>query len=75
MVTISNNSEVHAHRGGTIGNTDYIGWGGLVSGPTGANNTINLNGGTCTNSTVYCYTGDTLDKTMTYDASGNGTEQ
>ena len=31
MVTISNNSEVHAHRGGTIGNTDYIGWGGLNS--------------------------------------------
>ena len=31
MVTISNHSEVHAHRGGTIGNTDYIGWGGLNS--------------------------------------------
>lgn len=75
VVTISNHSEVHAHRGGTIGNTDYIGWGGLNSYPTGANNTINLNGGTCTNSTVYCYTGDTLDKTVTYDASGNGTEQ
>ena len=75
VVTISNNSEVHAHRGGTIGNTDYIGWGGLNSYPTGANNTINLNGGTCTNSTVYCYTGDTLDKTVTYDASGTGTEQ
>ena len=25
--------------------------------------------------TVYCYTGDTLDKTVMYDAGGNGTEQ
>ena len=32
-------------------------------------------GGSVTSSTVYCYTGDTLDKTMEYDASGNGTEQ
>lgn len=66
VVTISD-SEIHTHRGG--GNADYIGWGDYRNN-TPANSTINLNGGTCTSSTVYCYTGDTLDKTVTYDASG-----
>ena len=74
-VTISGDSEVHAHRGGDIGNTDYIGWGGNNNIYTGANNAVNLGGGTCTNSTVYCYTGETLDKTVVYDADGNDTQQ
>lgn len=78
VVTISN-SEIHTHRSsnGYGSNADYIGWGrdDLYPNNTPANSTINLNGGTCTGSTVYCYTGDTLDKTVAYDASGNGTEQ
>ena len=78
VVTISN-SEIHTHRSsnGNGGNADYIGWGSDNYYPnnTPANRTINLGGGTCTGSTIYCYTGDTLDKTVTYDASGNGTEQ
>ena len=73
-VTITGQSEVHAHRGGSVGNTDYIGWGGSSWNGTAAANAVNLGGGTCINSTVYCYTGDTLDKTVVYDASGNGTE-
>lgn len=75
-VTISNQSEIHAHRGGG-GNTDYIGWAGDKHNYTSGNSTINLGGGTCTSSTVYCYTGsgDTVDKTVVYDASGTGTEQ
>lgn len=79
VVTISN-SEIHTHRSsnGNGGNADYIGWGSDNYYPnnTPANSTINLGvGGMCTGSTIYCYTGDTLDKTVTYDASGNGTEQ
>lgn len=78
VVTISN-SEIHTHRSsnGYGSNADYIGWGrdDLYPNNTPANSTINLNGGTCTGSTVYCYTGDTLDKTVKYDANGNGTEQ
>lgn len=74
VVKISNGSDVHAHRGGSVGKTDYIGWAGSSWG-TNANSTINLGGGTCTSSTVYCYTGDTLDKTVEYDASGNATQQ
>lgn len=78
VVTISN-SEIHTHRSsnGNGGNADYIGWGSDNYYPnnTPANRTINLGGGTCTSSTIYCYTGDTLDKTVTYDANGNGTEQ
>lgn len=69
VVTISD-SEIHTHRGGSGGNADYIGWGSDQDN-TPANSTINLNGGTCTSSIVYCYTGDTLDKTVEYDASGN----
>ena len=79
VVTISN-SEIHTHRSsnGNGGNADYIGWGSDNYYPnnTPANSTINLGvGGMCTGSTIYCYTGDTLDKTVTYDANGNGTEQ
>ncbi len=76
-VTITGQSEVHAHRGGSVGSTDYIGWGGMWGNHTAAANAVNLGGGTCTNSTVYCYTGtgDTVDKTVVYDASGNGTER
>ena len=75
-VTITGQSEVHAHRGGSVGNTDYIGWGSMSGNHTAAN-AVNLGGGTCTNSTVYCYTGtgNTPDKTLDYDASGTGTER
>lgn len=69
VVTISD-SEIHTHRSGSGGNADYIGWGSDQDN-TPANSTINLGGGTCTGSIVYCYTGDTLDKTVKYDASGN----
>ena len=71
-ITISG-SEIHAHRGGST--VDYIGWGNNKAGDTAGNGAITLGGGICKSSTVYCYTGDTLDKTVTYDASGNGTEQ
>lgn len=74
VVTISD-SEIHTHRGVHGGNADYIGWGNDDYQNTPANRTINLGGGTCTSSTIYCYTGETLDKTVTYDANGNGTEQ
>lgn len=75
VVTISN-SEIHTHRSsnGYGGNADYIGWGSDDYYPinTPANSTINLGvGGMCTGSTIYCYTGDTLDKTVTYDPNGN----
>lgn len=75
VVTISN-SEIHTHRSsnGNGGNADYIGWGSDNYYPnnTPANSTINLGvGGMCKSSTVHCYTGDTLDKTVTYDANGN----
>lgn len=75
VVTISN-SEIHTHRSsnGYGSNADYIGWGrdDLYPNNTPANSTINLGvGGMCTGSTIYCYTGDTLDKTVTYDGNGN----
>lgn len=73
IVNISNDSEVHVHRGG--GNADYIGYPANLWDDTSANNDINLGGGSCVSSTVYCYTGDTLDKTVVYDGSGVGTEQ
>lgn len=71
-ITISG-SEIHAHRGGST--ADYIGWGNNKAGDTAGNGAITLGGGICKSSTVHCYTGETLDKTVTYDASGNGTEQ
>ena len=71
---VVSNSIIHTHRGG--GNADYIGWTGSTSGTGGGTNSIQAGAdGSITNSTVYCYTGDMLDKTVTYDASGNGTEQ
>ena len=76
VVKISNDSDIHAHRGGSVGNTDYIGWAGSSWGMN-ANSTINLGGGTCTSSTVYCYTGDCniVDKIVVYDANGNATQK
>ena len=71
-ITISG-SEIHAHRGGST--ADYIGWGNNEAGNTAGNGAITLGGGICKSSTVHCYTGDTLDKTVTYDANGYGTEQ
>lgn len=68
-ITISG-SEIHAHRGGST--ADYIGWGNNEAGDTAGNGAITLGGGICKSSTVHCYTGDTQDKTVTYDASGNG---
>ena len=73
VVNISNDSEVHVHRGG--GNADYIGYSANLWDDTSANNDINLGGGSCVSSTVYCYTGDTLDKTVEYDGNGTGVEQ
>lgn len=67
-ITISG-SEIHAHRGGST--ADYIGWGNNKADDTAGNGAITLGGGACMSSTVHCYTGDTLDKTVTYDASGN----
>lgn len=72
-IVIKNESKIHAHRGNS--STDYIGWAGDMMNSTAANSTINLGGGTCTSSTVYCYTGDTLDKTVVYDENGEGQEQ
>lgn len=68
-ITISG-SEIHAHRGGST--ADYIGWGNNKAGGTAGNGAITLGGGICKSSTVHCYTGDTLDKTVKYDANGNG---
>ena len=66
-ITISG-SEIHAHRGGST--ADYIGWGNNEADDTAGNGAITLGNGICKSSTVHCYTGDTLDKTVTYDASG-----
>lgn len=71
-ITISG-SEIHAHRGGST--ADYIGWGNNKAGDTAGNGAITLGGGACMSSTVHCYTGDTLDKTVTYDANGNEVKQ
>ena len=66
------NSKIHAHRGVPGNSADYIGGSSYRNGMAGDGaSTINLGGGKCTGSTVYCYTGDTLDKTVVYDASGN----
>ena len=70
---IITNSNIYAHRG-SDGYSDYIGWAGA---PYGDNNAaINPGtGGSIKSSTVYCYTGDTLDKTVEYDENGIDTEQ
>lgn len=75
-VLIRNNSEIHAHRGGN--SADYIGYPFVLDSSTGAASAINPGaGGSITGSTVYCYTGsgNTVDKTVMYDASGEGKEQ
>ena len=73
---IVSNSEIHAHRGNPGYTCDYIGWAVKTNNPsTAANSAINPGAGSIKSSTVYCYTGDTLDKTVVYDGSGVGTEQ
>ena len=76
-IVIISNSEVHTFRYNPY--SDYIGYLGDESGDTYATGSINCGeGGSATNSTIYCYTGldaTTPDKTVTYDASGNPTEQ
>ena len=76
-VIIKNQSVVHVYRGGN--NTDYIGWSTAMKATgTASASTCNFGtGGSCTGSTIYCYTGnsDTPDKTIVYDASGTGTEK
>lgn len=72
---IITNSNIYAHRG-SDGYSDYIGWAGASNGDNTSNAAINPGtGGSIKSSTVYCYTGDTLDKTVEYDASGNATQQ
>ena len=74
-------STIYAYRGNGSALSvrswaDYIGCGGYNN--TGAYqgaNMIQCGAGGITGSTVYCYTGDTLDKTVVYDASGNATER
>lgn len=71
---IITNSNIYAHRG-SDGYSNYIGWAGDSYGYTSANAAINPGAGSIKSSTVYCYTGDTLDKTVVYDGSGVGKEQ
>ena len=71
---IITNSNIYAHRG-SDGYSDYIGWAGDSYGYTSANSAINPGAGSIKSSTVYCYTGDTLDKTVVYDENGGGKEQ
>ena len=65
-------SDIYAHRGNYA---DYIGQSGDRNNSRGDFQFGQE--GYCRSSNVYCYTGssDTLDKTVTYDASGIGTEQ
>ncbi len=79
-ITISDNSEIHAHRGlwsGRPSTADYIGNVGEPSQTPSATGIQVGTGCSITNSTIYCYsgTGNTVDKTMVYDASGNATQQ
>ena len=73
---VASNSEIHAHRGNPGYTCDYIGWGADQYSPsiTYANSTITPGAGSIKSSIVYCYTGDTLDKTVVYDDQGNDTE-
>ena len=72
---IITNSNIYAHRG-SDGYSDYIGWAGASYGDNISNAAINPGaGGSIKSSTVYCYTGDTLDKTVVYDGNGIDTEQ
>ena len=76
-IVIISDSEVHTFRYNPY--SDYIGYLGDESGDTYATGSINCGeGGSATNSTIYCYTGldaTTTDKVVTYDADGNPTEQ
>ena len=73
---IASNSEIHAHRSDTGRICDYIGWSENESAPSynGASTINPGTGGSIKSSTVYCYTGDTLDKTVVYDGNGVGKE-
>ncbi len=68
-------SEIHAYRGSYNGTcyADYIGRGGSKIDYQGGHIQCG-SGGSITGSTVYCYTGDTLDKTVEYDDQGNDKE-
>ena len=74
---IVNNSSVHTYRSNPY--SDYIGWAGDEYEMTNATGSINCGeGGSITNSTIYCYTGPnatTTDKVVTYDENGTATEQ
>lgn len=70
-IIISNNSEVYAYRGFNQ-NPSYADWIGIGGSYDGEGGRIQA---TVTNSTVHCYTGENLDKTVVYDGSGVGTEQ
>ena len=74
---IASNSEIHVHRGSPGSTCDYIGWAVYSTYPshTAANSAINPGAGSIKSCTVYCYTGDTLDKTVVYDENGIDTEQ
>ena len=74
---VASNSEIHAHRGNPGYTCDYIGWGAFQDYPssTYANSTITPGAGSIKSSIVYCYTGETLDKTVVYDENGIDTEQ
>lgn len=68
------NSTIHAVRGGVV--ADFIGRAGWKNDP--ASSEVNPGtGGSIKSSIIHCYTGNTntLNKTVVYDANGNGTEQ
>ena len=69
-VVIISDSEIHTFRYNSY--SDYIGHLGHESGHTYATGSINCGeGGSITNSTIYCYTGldaTTTDEVVTYDA-------
>ena len=71
-VVIISDSEVHTFRHNSA--SDYIGYLGDVEYPSNATGSINCGeGGSVTNSTIYCYTGldaTTTDKTVKYGALG-----
>ncbi len=71
-IVIISDSEVHTFRYNPY--SDYIGYLGDESGDTYATGSINCgDGGSVTNSTIYCYTGldaTTTDKTVKYGALG-----
>ena len=66
---IASNSEIHVHRGSPGSTCDYIGWAvySITPSSTYANSAINPGAGSIKSCTVYCYTGNTLDKTVVYN--------